>query len=325
MNYTLTEFLDNLYTTTWQNMKSTIRDNFFDATPFYFWLRDRGRVETVQGGRFLTEPLSYSENQNVTWITKGGRTSMNDYEFLTVAKFDWRYLVAPIVRFGIDDQQNRGRNAIMSLMNSKMDNTQNSLVSTLEAALTAASGAATNAIDGLQLLVADDPTAAGEVGSIEQSDAANNWWRNKTNNMTGVSFATSGIERMRTMFNDTMNNLKMDMTDIIVTSQTVYEFYEDAILGFYQTQNTKLGDAGFQNLEFKGAPMIWSPNVSQRMYFLNTNFIKFVYDPGMFFEMTAWKAIPEQVNDRVAQIMTACQHTISRRLCQGVIHTIDTA
>lgn len=323
--YQLTEFLDNLYTTTWQNMKSTVRDNFFDATPFYFWLRDRGRVETIQGGRWISEPLSYAQNDNVAWIGKGGTTAMNDYEFLTVAKYDWRYLVAPIVRFGIDDQQNRGRNLIMSLMNSKMDNTQNSLVSELESRLAAASGAAASAIDGLQLLVADDPTAAGVVGGIEQSTAANSWWRNKTSDMTGVSFAASGVDRMRTMFNNTMNNLKMDMIDIIVTSQTVYEYYEDAVLGFYQTQNNKLGDVGFQNIEFKGAPIIWSPNISQRMYFLNTNFIKFVYDPGMFFDMTEWKAIPEQVNDRVAQIVTACQHTVSRRICQGVIHTIDTA
>ena len=34
---TLTEQLDNLYTTTWQNMKSVVGDNIFDATPFWFW------------------------------------------------------------------------------------------------------------------------------------------------------------------------------------------------------------------------------------------------------------------------------------------------
>jgi len=33
---TLTEDLDNLYTTTWQNMKDTVLDQFFDATPLIY-------------------------------------------------------------------------------------------------------------------------------------------------------------------------------------------------------------------------------------------------------------------------------------------------
>ncbi len=37
-NITLTEQLDNLYTTTWQNMKDTIRDQVFNALPFWYWL-----------------------------------------------------------------------------------------------------------------------------------------------------------------------------------------------------------------------------------------------------------------------------------------------
>lgn len=37
------------------------------------------------------------------------------------------------------------------------------------------------------------------------------------------------------------------------------------------------------------------------------------------------KPIPDQVNDRAAQIVTAGALTVSRRRCHGVMHTIDTA
>ncbi len=60
------------------------------------------------------------------------------------------------------------------------------------------------------------------------------------------------------------------------------------------------------------------------MYFLNTKDIKFRYDPQIFFDMTEWKPIPEQVNDRVAQIMLAGNLVARRRRTSGVIHTIDT-
>lgn len=319
----LTEILDNLYTTTWQNMKSTVSDQIFDATPFWFWLKDKGKLRTEEGGRFITEPLQYDKNDNVSWIGKGGTVTLNDFEFLTVATYYWRYLVASMVRFGVDDQQNRGKNQIINLMNSKMENTQNALVSELETRLAAASGTADNAIDGLQHIIADDPTASLTVGGIDQS--ANAWWRNKTKNMTGLSFASVGVANMRTMLNNCMNNLKMDAPDLLLSGQTPYEMYEDAVLDFYRVTNNKLADAGFQNQTFKGIPMVWSPSISnQRLYFLNSRFFSFVYDPMMYFDMTEWKPIPDQVNDRAAQIVTAGALTISRRRCHGVMHTIDT-
>lgn len=319
---TLTEQLDNLYTTTWQHMKQTAIDNFFDASPFWFWMKDKGKLEEVSGGRFLTDPLVYDENDNITWFGRGGTVKMNDTEFLTVSQWDWRYLATSVVRFGVDDQQNSGKAQIFSLMNSKLENANNALINELETCLFQGSGAATLSIDGLQHLVADDPTAAATVGGIAQNTYS--WWRNKTNNMTGVSFATSGVDRMRTMLNDCSQNFKMDAPDIIVTGQTVYEYYEDEGLDYYRIQNNKLADMGFHNISFKGIPMIWSPSCGTRMYFLNTNYLKYKYDPRMFFDMTAWKDIPEQVNDRVAQIAISGSFTTSRRKVMGVIHTIDT-
>ncbi|KKL88317.1 hypothetical protein LCGC14_1925910 [marine sediment metagenome] len=86
-----------------------------------------------------------------------------------------------------------------------------------------------------------------------------------------------------------------------------------------------MGDAGFENIQFKGVPVTWSPSCANtRMYFLNLNFLKFTYDPIAFFDMTEWKAIPDQVNDRAAQIITAGNLVTGRRRTHGVIFGIDT-
>lgn len=332
VNITLSEALDNLYTTTWQNMKDTVRDNIFNALPFWFWLKEKGRMETVEGGRFLTEPLMYDKSDNIKWIGRGGTAPAADYQMLTEAIYQWRYLVGSVVRFGIDDQQNRARNLIINLMNTRLENTQNALATEMETRLFGAAGSVvvgsttdTNpAFDGLQFLVPDDPTAAaGNAGGIDPSTYT--WWRNQATNMTGKSFATYGLQSMRTLNNNCTNNLKMDTPDIILSGQTPYEYYEDLVLPAYRITDNKLGDMGFENIKFKGKPMIWSPScAATRMYFLNTNFIKFAYDPMMMMDMTNWKDIPNQVNDRVAQIITACSFKVSRRRCQGVLYTIDT-
>lgn len=330
MPITLTETLDNLYTTTWQNMKSTLIDQIFDSTPFWYWLKEKGKMKTMEGGRFITEPIQFDKTDNVKWTGKGGTMPLNDKEFMTVTTWDWRYLAGSIVRFWVDDQKNRGKNQIINFMNAKMENLRNALVTEMETRLFGGSGAVTGsgtlesypAFDGLQTLVADDPTASVVVGGLNQSTYT--YWRNKTNNATGKSFATYGVSYMRTMLNNVSNNLKMDAPDIIVTGQTPYEYYEDNTLPYLRVTSTKLADLGFQNQTFKGLPMVWSPSCGTRMYFLNTNFLYYVYDPMVHFDMTEWKAIPNQGNDRVAQILSACGFITSRRRCQGVIYNIDT-
>jgi len=324
MPITLTETLNNLYTTTWELRKGKAHDNIFTATPFWFWMKEKGRFRTESGGRFLMEPIEYDKNTDLSWVTKGDAVSLNDYEFLTESKWDWKYLVASLVRFGIDDQQNRGKARIISLMNAKLNNTENSLVDTLETRLFGTVSG--DSILGLQRLVPDDPTASQAVGGLNPSAGNQTYWRNQKHTLTGVSFSVSGVAEMRTMLNECMTNRTSDKPDIILTAQTPYEYYEDETMEQKQIVNKKLGDAGFTNIEFKGIPMVWSPAcASSRMYFLNTNFLHFIYDPMLNFDMTEWKAIPDQVNDRAAQIILACMFIVTRRLCQGIIYAIDTA
>jgi len=327
----LTETLDNFYASTWQHMKDDVADQIFDATPFWYWLKENGKLESIRGGRFVTEPLQFASSDGVKWIGRGGTVTFNDFQFLTTARFDWRYLVGNITRFGVDDQQNAGKMQIINTANAKMENLKNSIITEMETRLFGAAGAVVagtttedaQAFDGLQNLVADDPTASLDVGGYNQ--LAETWWRNKAVDMTGKSFATFGLANMRTLLNNTSNNLRQDAPDLILSGQTPYEFYEDTVLPVYRVTNRKMADMGFENIQFKGRPMVWSPSCANtRMYMLNTRFFKFFYDPALFFDLTEWKPIPNQVNDRVAHNVTACGLKISRRRCQGVMRSIDT-
>lgn len=319
----ITEVLDNLYTTTWKNIKTNLADNIFNALPLFAWMSARGRIQDQIGGRFIEEPIIYRKNERTKWIARGGTVDLSDQEFMTETQWSWKYIVAPIVRFGVDDQQNRGKMRMINYVEAKIQNAKISIEDLLETAIAAAT--TTDGFDGLQRLVADDPTASAVVGNIQQSDSANAYWRNQKHNLTGSSFATNGVDEMRIMLNECGNNNGQDMPDILMSGQTPYEYYEDAILGKFQFENKELTDLGFQSLTFKGIPMTWSPALGTRIYFLNTRFLRLVKDPGLYFDMTPWKDIPNQVNDRAAQIITAMTFTTNRRKVQGVIHTINTA
>src|SRR3990172_5724484 len=195
---TLSEALDNLYTSTWLHMKSEAIDNIFESIPFWAWMKENNRMKSVVGGRQILEAVEYGKNDGVQFIGKGGTVPLNDREFLTQAVWDWHYLVAPIVRFGTDDQKNRGKTKIMDLMNAKLNNAKGSLTDKLEESLFAtAVGTVGSAFAGLQHLVQENPTASVPVGGINQ--ATYTWWQNKYKSDASATFAAGVLQNMRHM------------------------------------------------------------------------------------------------------------------------------
>lgn len=326
---TLTETIDNLVTTTWRNRKRTAEENIYNGSPFYFAMRDRGRFEPVTGGRSLSEPVVFAKSDKTKFVDKGSKMSLADQEFLTEAIYDWRYLADSVVNFGVDDQKNSGKAALMSLITAKLDNAENSLIDMFETAL-AADGTLIAGHDalpfhGLQQIIPDDPTT-GTFGGLNSAAGNETWWRSQTKSATTVSFTASGDQLMREIFNDCATNLRQDAPDLIVSGEAPYRYYEDSLTTIHTIQSSRLADAGFNATRFKGIEMVWSPAIADtRMYFLNTRFLKFKFDPRVNFDMTPFKSIPDQINDRVAQIVTAGNIVTGRRKVHGVIHTIDTA
>lgn len=315
---TLTEQLDNLYTTTLIEMKDTLIDQIFGGTPFWEWLTKKGRVGTQVGGRKIQYPLEYGKNTTVKAVTRGGTVDYADEEFLTDAMFDWRYIAGAIIRYGVDDQKNSGKAQIINLLTAKINNLKRSLIDFMEQKLfTAQTG---DNINGLVDLIADDPTI-GVIGGIDRGIYA--WWRNKTKAASGA-FGSYGIDDMRNLLYTCMDGRPSDKPDGILTDQTTYEAYEKEALDYAQ-QALGAGsvDLSFETLAFKGIPMFYSPSApAAKMYFLNSKYLKWVYDPQMHFTPTEWKPITNQVNDRVQHIIEAGNLCISRCKCMGVLHDI---
>lgn len=316
-----TQQLDNLYTSTWYDIRDEVADNVFKSMAFFYWLQEKGRILPQEGGRFIEVDLEYSKNEQAKWIGKGETTSLNDYEFLTVAQYDWKYLTIPIVRFFIDEQKNRGSNRILNMVEQKLKNTQNSMTEELNSVLSGSNGGDAKKMYGLRDIVADDPTT-GTLGTI--NSATYEWWRNQSKDMSGVAFDTNGIKEMRKMLWACSDTMETQRPDIIISGEDPYGYYEDLVILQKRIVNKTLADAGFDNIEYKGIPIIMVRDVGDRMYFLNTEYLYMFYDPIAYFTMTEWKAIPQQVNDRVAQIITAGNLCTNRRLVHGVMYGIDT-
>jgi len=324
MSFTRTEYLDTLYSTTWQIRKPKVVQQQFKATPFWLFLNRKNHITYQKGGRFIEQRLSYAKNQTVKFISKGGKVSLDKNETQTVAWYTWKMAVVNITRYYMDDLQNMGAPAIENMVTNDLDIAKNSMIARFEEVLFEdGTGDSNQAFDGLAKLVPTTNTT-GTVGGIDA--AANDWWRNSAKDMTTEIPSVYLVKRMRTMYNDCgiWGEGTMRFPQIIMTTQAIAELYEDEALEIYHITNDKeLIDLGCGHMAFKGMPIVWSPSCpAYHMWMLNMDDFYFIAHPSSFFEMTNWKQVPDQL-DRFCQITVTGNFGMSNRRRSGVIYNIN--
>ena len=123
--------------------------------------------------------------------------------------------------------------------------------------------------------VSTDPTAGGNVGNIASS---NTWWRPKTAAFgaaldTGNAFSLNVttyagmIVALKRLYNHCSRG-SGGSPDIALFNQESYEIYENSLDTKVRYTNTKLADAGFDNIKLRGATCIWDEVVPKLLGFL---------------------------------------------------------
>lgn len=316
---TWSDTIDTIFTSTWANRRTTATKQAFEKTPFIFWLRERGRINNEKTGYRIEIPLEYGNNDTLRWIAKGDTVPMTDAELLTMAYENYKNVAVSVVRWLEDDQRNTGKAQVINLVDVKLGAAERALWEEFERVMFA-DGSGSNEPNGLQNIIATTNTS-GTVHGLNR--ATYTWWRNQQKTIDGAA-AVYLIPNMRTCLNDISIYDQTSNKDVsIVTTQQIFEWYEDECMELKQLQNTMMADAGFETLTFKGKTLMWCPSApTGNMYFINANYLKFNCDPDYWMEMTSWKEIPNQPFTRVAQIVCSANMTCSRPIVQKVLSGI---
>lgn len=313
-----TQTIDDMFTTTWAYRKTEAVEQAYYTTPFWFWLKEKGHIEEITGYRRIEVPVEYGENETATWIGKGSTVPLTEGQLMTMTYEDWKYVAVTIMRYGIEDQQNKGKAQIENYVEKKTNRAEEALNDQFERVFFA-NGSGDKEPNGVQNLVSDTPTT-GTVHGINRATAGYEWWRNLQYDSTGIT-SVSLVTDMRHCLNTMTLYTKIAIKDIfMVTTQDIFEAYEDELLDYKRIVNQTLADASFEHIVFKGRPIMWARLCpAEHMYFLNPRYLYVVIDPTYFMDMTEWKAIPDQVNDRVAQIVCTTQMIVTRPIAQLVM------
>lgn len=261
-----------LVTTTLKNRASEIADNVTANTALLYLLKEKGRLILLDGGDELYEPLSYAENTNTSWYSGADVLPVAAQALLTSAVFQWKMMSSQIVFTGEEKLKNSGKSKVLDIVKSKMEVSKSSMLNLMHEGLYSdGTGYGGKQLTGLDLLCPVDPTT-GTYGGIDRSEF--NFWRPVAYDCAATPSASTIIGYMAGCYNQLVRG--KDMPDIIPFGSTIFSTFEAALEDHKRFTDSKLGQAGFQALKYKGADVVLenSECAATDGYFLNTNYLK---------------------------------------------------
>jgi hypothetical protein len=297
---------DNLLTTTLANYRKTLTDNVFTARPLTYTLMEKGRIRMLNGGTKIVEPLIYGLNSTVGSYSGYDSIALTPQEGISAAEFEWRQYAASISISGMEEAKNNGDQEIINLLEAKIMQAEESMREGFNT-MFFGSGTGNSSKDwnGLGNLVESGNT----VGGIDSNTYT--WWKSyEENTATALTLA-----QMATAYNSV--SVGNDHPDTLLTTQTLFEKYEALLQPNLRYTDTKTADAGFQNLLFKAAPVMYDTGCTAgTFYFLNSKYITLVGHSDKWFSQTAFIS-PEDTDARYALIMCYGNLTVRNRAKQG--------
>jgi len=324
---TSTENWDSAWTLTMRAKRKELTDNFFDAYPTLDMFRSGGALVTDNGGKEIQADILYAGN-SAQYFSGYDVLNTDAVDGITAAFYPFRYAAVPITINFTEEQENRKREAAMSLLEAKTRQSMLTLRDQINSSLYSAQTG--KAPLGFQDIIADAPgTTPTTLGGITVS--GNSWWQNKANNATAdTSFQTivntnfyEGMVRMSTLWNDVSEGNEQPTN--IFTTNSIYADFEEIFEGTgYQRLSGKDSPGVDGRLpSFRGIPVQYDRDCGTgRMYFLNTNYLKLHMQAGMNFSKTPFKENANQLA-KVAFITVGLQVVTNNRRRQGVIYNLN--
>jgi hypothetical protein len=299
---------DALLSTTLANYRSQLTDNVFTARPLTYFLMDKGRIRMLNGGTKIVEPLIYGKNNTVGSYSGYDSLSLTPQEGISAAEYEWKQYAASIAISGIEEAKNNGEQEIINLLEAKIMQAEESMREGFNQMFFAdGTGNGGKNWNGLGNLV----EATGTVGGINRATAGNEFWRSYEENSAGALT----LAQMSTAYNSV--SVGNDHPDMVLTTQTLFEKYEALLQPQLRYTDTKTADAGFQNLLFKAAPVVYDVHCTAGIvYFLNSKYLTLVGHSGKWFAQTEFVK-PEDVDARYALIMCYGNLTCRNAAKQG--------
>jgi hypothetical protein len=301
-------------TSTLADYSKTLTDNVYNASVVFRVLNEAGSKETKNGGGSVVYPIITDEQDAGGFYLGADVLNNTQPNTTTQAEFRWQNAYEPIVITRDEERSNSGdMHKIIDLVGMKTNLSQKAFAERMDKALSRIVGGANNLVD-LSTLV-----NTGVLGTV--NGATTTAWQ--ATSTTSGTFATQGLSDMTTLYYAISSSASQDNPDRILTTKTIYEAYEQTRLPLERISNTLTANAGFQNLTFKGVPVIYGNNIdSGVIYMLNMNYVHLVVDSATDVVTTPFLS-PTNQTVKVAYILWRGNLTTDNRRRLGKLTSVS--
>ena len=323
--------MTEIVTTTLRNRTGKLIDNVTKNNALLHRLQRKGKVKTVSGGRTIVQEIEYAENG--TFMRYAGYETLNisPSDVFTAAEFNYAQAAVAVSISGLEMLQNSGDEAIIDLLESRIENADKTLVNNIAIdCYSDGTGSGSRQIGGLKLLVSATPTT-GAVGGIDPSTTAGAFWANVAATGTTTYGAATTSANIQSYMNRVILQLVRgaDSPDLIVADNNMYRKYLESLQSMQQiTNNSDVAGAGFQALKYYGAGKACDVVLdggykggasADQMYFLNTDYIYFRPHKDRNFVPIGDDRFAVNQDAMVKLIGFAGNMTLSNRFLHGVL------
>lgn len=313
---------DNLSALTRDKYIPLLVDNIFNSNILTHRMLRKSKA-AVSGNKVL-QPLEYAKAGAKGYYSGYDVLDTTPSEVFTDAAYDWVQGYATISISGKEEMLNDGAERVIDLVEAKVKNAEKSIKDMFGDTLFGTNTATGSGFLGLGAIVDSDANTA--IGGITPGTAYT-WWKaqeaasgsDSYANMVNSAHADYILKQIREMYGKcTVDN---DTPTIIVTTQVVFDAYEEVLTAQkrFGASSQSLADAGFQNLMYRGTPIVVDDHCPDgQMFFLNENYLSFRHHRKRNFVFEGFQK-PVNQDAAVAKILWLGALTCSNRSRQGKI------
>jgi hypothetical protein len=312
--------------TTLPKVQKDIVDNFFTATPFFWWMREKGRTMSYDGGDSIEIPLMFDENPYAK--------AFEPYEVMDVAPPQgitsswWRmsHYRVPLMYSRNTAVANQGESAVVNLITALKEQAQLSLVKAINTDLFSETAATntTKEINSMYTIIEEDAKASqtNVPGGISKS--AYSWWQNQYKTINDT--ATGLVQAIRELNMQCANG--SDIPDLALCDDYTYINLENNLSTNVRYVNPRAIEFGFENLTYKGMTVMYDKSIPNddydgngdgSLFMINTNYLKLYIGSDADFRVIAPEYDKFQ-DAYVGLVLTDLQLTCSNMARQGVLN-----
>ena len=291
--------ISDIIATNIQSRSGELADNVTNNNALLRRLKERGNVKTFSGGNVILQEIMYNDS------TTNNTNSYSGYEVLNVgqnspisaAQFPIAQYASAVSISGLEMIQNSGKEAIIDLLDGRMQVAEAQLANRISADLYGdGTGNSGKNLIGLGAAV-DTTPSSGTYGGIDRASWA--FWRNYAYSGTGTGGAAVSASNIQQYMDTIAVSLVRgtDKPDLIVADSNYYRLYLQSLQAIQRisSEGSSSAGAGFASLKYFGAGMasdvvldggIGSPYTAtgadgtagtnaNLMYFLNTKYLHF--------------------------------------------------